>query len=61
MLQAVIRRQILEGVIAVVELSRASQYTGKIPLQIFDRSGGADNVRYNGSSMPNLLDLCRRR
>ena len=48
--QAVIRRQIVEGVIAVVRLTRQNQDSGKIGLQIFDRRdagpGGADNVRF---------------
>lgn len=39
-LQAVVRRQILEGVIAVSELDMRSQNASKIPLQVFDRSGG---------------------
>ncbi|TGO47676.1 hypothetical protein BCON_0267g00070 [Botryotinia convoluta] len=39
-LQAVIRRQILEGVIAVSQLDMRSQNASKIPLQVFDRSGG---------------------
>ena len=46
-LQAVVRRQIIEGVQAVVKIHRRSQVTGKIPLQIFDRSGGTDNVRFD--------------
>ncbi|MCJ1320665.1 hypothetical protein MMC15_006005 [Xylographa vitiligo] len=45
-LEAVVKRQILEGVQAIVKLYRASQLTGKIPLQLFDRTGGADNVRF---------------
>ncbi|MCJ1475138.1 hypothetical protein MMC13_003798 [Lambiella insularis] len=45
-LEAVIKRQILEGVQAVVKLYRSAQFTGKIPLQLFDRTGGADNVRF---------------
>lgn len=48
--QAVIRRQIVEGVIAVVKLTRQNQISAKIGLQIFDRKnsgpGGADNVRF---------------
>ena len=48
--QSVIRRQIVEGVIAVVKLTRQTQNTGKIGLQIFDRKNagpsGADNVRF---------------
>ncbi|KAK5734364.1 nuclear polyadenylated RNA-binding protein 3 [Elasticomyces elasticus] len=38
--QAVIRRQIVEGVTAVVKLAKRNQDTGKIGLQVFDRSGG---------------------
>ncbi|KAL8738903.1 MAG: hypothetical protein Q9181_000355 [Wetmoreana brouardii] len=45
-LVAVIKRQILEGVQAVVKIFRQSQMTGKIPLQVFDRSAGVDNVRF---------------
>ncbi|KAK2846318.1 hypothetical protein FQN49_005842 [Arthroderma sp. PD_2] len=47
-LSAVVRRQVLEGVLAIVRISRANQYSGKIPLQIFDRTGGLGNVRFNG-------------
>ncbi|KUJ14663.1 uncharacterized protein LY89DRAFT_735741 [Mollisia scopiformis] len=46
-LQAVIRRQILEGVHAVSRLDMRSQSTSKIPLQVFDRQGGANNVRFD--------------
>ncbi|KMU92372.1 hypothetical protein CIHG_10176 [Coccidioides immitis H538.4] len=46
-LPAVIRRQILEGVLVIVKLSKTNQYSGRIPLQVFDRGGGADNVRFN--------------
>ncbi|EEP82006.1 predicted protein [Uncinocarpus reesii 1704] len=52
-LQAVIRRQILEGVLAVVKLSKSNQYSCKIPLQVFDRGRGADNVRFNGRAQLN--------
>ncbi|SLM41203.1 RNA recognition motif domain [Lasallia pustulata] len=45
-LAAVVRRQILEGVRAVVKMGRNAQATGKIPLQVFDRSGGENNVRF---------------
>jgi hypothetical protein len=38
----------VEGVLAVVKVARNNQYSGKIPLQVFDRTGGADNVRPNG-------------
>lgn len=43
---AVVRRQILEGVQAVSKLTQLSVQTNKIPLQVFDRRGGADNVRF---------------
>lgn len=46
-LATVIRRQILEGVHAVCQLTRRSQDTGKIPLQVFDRQGGVDKVRFD--------------
>ncbi|KAF2501007.1 hypothetical protein BU16DRAFT_522065 [Lophium mytilinum] len=44
--EAVIRRQILEGVQAVSKLDRRSLETSKIPLTIFDRRGGENNIRY---------------
>lgn len=47
---AVVKRQIIEGVQAVVKILRQSQVTGKIPLQVFDRRGGQDNVRFEGRS-----------
>jgi nuclear polyadenylated RNA-binding protein 3 len=46
-LPAVIRRQIVEGVLAVAQLTRRSQDASKIPLQVFDRTGGANNVRFD--------------
>ncbi|GKZ40303.1 hypothetical protein AbraIFM66951_000064 [Aspergillus brasiliensis] len=46
-LNAAVQRQIQEGVLGVVRLSRPSQFSRKIPLQVFDRSGGPDNVRSN--------------
>ncbi|KAI4260870.1 MAG: hypothetical protein LQ352_000025 [Teloschistes flavicans] len=51
-LVAVIKRQILEGVQAVVRILRQSQNTGKIPLQVFDYSAGVDNVRFEGDRHP---------
>ncbi|KAK2808351.1 hypothetical protein FQN50_004736 [Emmonsiellopsis sp. PD_5] len=47
-LSAVVRRQIIEGVMAIVKLSRVHQYSRKVPLQVFDRSNGIDNIRFNG-------------
>ncbi|OOF96641.1 hypothetical protein ASPCADRAFT_206825 [Aspergillus carbonarius ITEM 5010] len=46
-LNAAVQRQVQEGVLAVVRLSRPSQFSRKIPLQLFDRSGGPDNFRSN--------------
>ena len=62
-LAAVVKRQILEGVQAVVKLYRGSLNTGKIPLQLFDRSGGVDNVRFEGmlleiKTIPPSTDQC---
>ncbi|KAI9892579.1 MAG: hypothetical protein M1814_001272 [Vezdaea aestivalis] len=45
-LDQVLRRQILEGVQAVVRLDRSMLTSGKIPLQLFDRRAGAGNVRF---------------
>ncbi|KAI9822115.1 MAG: hypothetical protein M1832_003117 [Thelocarpon impressellum] len=62
-LGAVIRRQILEGVQAVARLSRESQMSVKIPLQVFDRRGGVDNVRfdeYEGLDPPIAAELVVR-
>ncbi len=47
-LSAVVKRQVVEGVQAVVKIVRKSQNTGKIPLQVYNRSSGADNVRFDG-------------
>ncbi|KAL6709470.1 nuclear polyadenylated RNA-binding protein 3 [Coniothyrium glycines] len=44
---AVVRRQILEGVLAIVRLDSTGLTKGKISVQIFDRRGGANNVQYN--------------
>ena len=44
---AVIQRQVVEGVHAVTELTFQAQQTSKISLQVFDRSAGRDNVRFD--------------
>jgi hypothetical protein len=44
---AVVRRQIVEGVTAVAKLTRGCQTRSTIPLQVFDRSRGVDNVRFD--------------
>lgn len=46
---AVIRRQILEGVQAVVLLNRKMQLDSKINMQVFDRRQGEANVRFDGA------------
>lgn len=46
---AVVRRQILEGVQAVVFLNRKMQGDGKINMQVFDRRQGEANVRFDGT------------
>lgn len=45
---AVVRRQILEGVLAIVRLDTSGFAKGKVSVQIFDRRGGANNVQFNG-------------
>ncbi|OOQ86523.1 putative arginine/serine-rich splicing factor [Penicillium brasilianum] len=45
-LGAAVHRQYVEGVLAVVRLSRPNQFSRKVPLQMFDRSAGPDNVRF---------------
>lgn len=44
---AVIQRQVVEGVLGVIELDLAAQRDGRIPLQVFDRSRGISNVRFD--------------
>ncbi len=46
-LQSVIKRQIIEGVQAIVKLIQNNQFNSKVPLQVFDRSAGASNVNFN--------------
>lgn len=46
---AVVRRQIIEGVQAVMKLDRISQMTQVFNLSVFNRSAGADNVSFEGS------------
>lgn len=46
-LAAVVKRQIREGVQAIVKLTRNNQYNSKIPLQLFERTPGTSNVNFN--------------
>jgi nuclear polyadenylated RNA-binding protein 3 len=48
--EAVVRRQILEGVLAVVHLTRADRIKNKVPLRLFNRSGGNNNVSFDRKS-----------
>lgn len=45
---AVVRRQIIEGVMAIVRMDTSGFMKGKVSVQIFDRRGGANNVQFNG-------------
>jgi hypothetical protein len=45
--EAVVRRQIMEGVLAVVHLYRADRLKNKVPLQLFNRSAGNNNVSFD--------------
>lgn len=49
---AVVQRQIVEGVLAVVRLDTAALSKGKIDIQIFDRRRGVNNVQFD-----NYVDL----
>lgn len=51
-LAAVVKRQMVEGVQAVVKIFRKSQNTGKIPLQVFNRSLGVNNIQFDGIVLP---------
>lgn len=45
---AVVRRQIIEGVLAIVRLDTGVLTKGKVNVQVFDRRGGAGNIQFNG-------------
>lgn len=49
------RRQILEGVLAIVKLNSATLSKGKVNLQVFDRRGGAGNIQFNGKQLESQL------
>ncbi|KAK0910091.1 nuclear polyadenylated RNA-binding protein 3 [Friedmanniomyces endolithicus] len=61
--QAVIRRQIVEGVVAVVKLGKGNQSSGRIRLQVFDRRGGVGSVgfeEYEGLEPGVVVELVLR-
>ena len=43
----IIQRQAAEGVHGVIELDMRAQSLGRIPVQVFDRSAGTNNVRFD--------------
>jgi len=43
---AVVKRQIMEGVLAIIRLNTAALAKGKIGVQIFDRKNGINNVEF---------------
>jgi hypothetical protein len=45
--ELVVRRQIMEGVLGVVHLNRADRMKNKVPLRLFNRSQGANNVSFD--------------
>ena len=47
----VVRRQVVEGVLAVMKVDRLSQAIQKFSLTVFDRSGGAQNVKFDGAQI----------
>lgn len=57
-LGAAVHRQYVEGVLAVVRLSRPNQFSRKIPLQIFDRSAGPESVRFSGAFLTTYPLVC---
>lgn len=56
-LAAVVKRQVVEGVQAVVKIFRKSQNTGKIPLQVYNRSTGVNNVGFDGKTSQHHFPL----
>ena len=53
--EAVVRRQVMEGVTGVVHLYRADRMKNKVPLRLFNRSGGANNVSFDRTSDTGFL------
>lgn len=47
-LSDVIRRQVVEGVLAISRINRRCEYSGKIPLEVFERMSGPDDTRTTG-------------
>ena len=49
---AVVRRQIVEGVLAIVKLNTETLAKAKLNLMVFDRRGGSGNIQFNGMCAP---------
>lgn len=45
--EAVVRRQIIEGVLGIVRLNRVDRMKNKVPLQLFNRSAGFGSVTFD--------------
>lgn len=45
----VVRRQMVEGVVAIMKVDRLSQAVQRFHLTVFDRSQGGHNVKYDGT------------
>ena len=45
--EAIVQRQILEGVHGIVEIDHATQSTGRLSIQVFKRPGGSAHVQYD--------------
>lgn len=50
--EEMVRKMVVEGVSAVIFLNSSSQQTGKVTLQVFDRRGGDNNVRFESMLFP---------
>lgn len=62
-LPAVVRQMVKEGVLAIVQCNRQLQMMNKVSLQVFDRSQGFSNVRfdeYAGLDMATAIGLLKR-
>ncbi|KAL9055034.1 MAG: hypothetical protein Q9162_003799 [Coniocarpon cinnabarinum] len=59
----VVRRQMIEGVLAIMKVDRASQSAHRFQLTIFDRSQGGGNVKfeeYQQQELSIVIELVRR-
>lgn len=52
----VVRRQIIEGVLAVMRVDRLSPTTQRFQLTVFDRTAGGNNVKFDGKTICTLIE-----